>query len=279
MTLDQIIPDGYVGKFKHENIEFFIDGLNEESVFVEIGGDRGEGSTLYLADLATKYNNKFLCIDLDKNFLQRTFEPYRIKPKVWQEDVFFKSFVDKVKDDSWPTASSLDELPDSIRHEIINDHNYFYYRDLLKDSFELNLPDIPKHQSDYTMQNHPNLDFFCAEGSKWAAQYSGPDIAVLYLDNFDYMWNNQQEKFLDFQEFYKEHWNLTMTNENCQIEHLRQTISLLPFITKNGIIACDDTFQIDGCWVGKCGPAVIYLLANGYNIVYSRNNFVILKNN
>jgi hypothetical protein len=29
----------------------------------------------------------------------------------------------------------------------------------------------------------------------------------------------------------------------------------------------DDTYRYNDCWIGKCGPAVVYLLALGFEIV------------
>jgi hypothetical protein len=44
------------------------------------------------------------------------------------------------------------------------------------------------------------------------------------------------------------------------------------------MIICDDTPLVDhsGTYTGKCGAVVPLLLVNGYHIVYSGNNGVIL---
>ena len=120
------------------------------------------------------------------------------------------------------------------------------------------------------LYNHPSYDI---NGS-----YTSD--SVLYLDNFDYIWDsskNHLDKHIKQQNFYK-NFNIEMNNVNCQVEHLQQTIKLLPHMAKKGIIACDDTYKgQDGCWTGKCGAAVTYLLCNDYKIFYAKNHFVILK--
>lgn len=113
-----------------------------------------------------------------------------------------------------------------------------------------------------------NTDFIVAKGSEWASRYSGPGIAALYLDNFDYIWNikeihesTEQQK----QEYLAR--NEVLTNENSQIEHFRQMIHLYKYLDPGAIVAVDDTYQYNGCWVGKCGAVVVFLKANGWDII------------
>jgi hypothetical protein len=57
-----------------------------------------------------------------------------------------------------------------------------------------------------------------------------------------------------------------MSNQNCQVEHMKQMLALYPFMDQHSIIVCDDTYTYNDCWIGKSGPVVIFLLANGYTI-------------
>jgi hypothetical protein len=69
------------------------------------------------------------------------------------------------------------------------------------------------------------------------------------------------------------------TNAECQLEHLSQLIALMPWVTQNTLIVFDDTF-IDlstGCWVGKNGPGVVYLLTQNFTIVETDGLSVIMK--
>lgn len=113
-----------------------------------------------------------------------------------------------------------------------------------------------------------NTEFVTAQGSKWAEAYQGPPISCLYLDNFDYIWdaNNMPTFIKDQLNLYRSH-GMTMTNQNSQIEHLTQLMFLYPHLSSQAVVMFDDTYLYNDCWIGKCGPAVVYLLAQGWNIV------------
>lgn len=174
-----------------------------QGVFVEIGSDRGEGSTVALDRLAGQHNTKLITVDVSG------------KPKA--------------------------RLADSLT----------------------------------------NTEFVVSKGSTWALDFamSWTDIAVLYLDNFDYIWdiNNVTPAIrLQMEEYAGQ--GITMTNQNCQIEHMKQIMFLSGLLHKNSIVAFDDTYAHNDCWIGKCGPAVVYLLAKGWAVVdQSLDCGVILK--
>jgi hypothetical protein len=113
-----------------------------------------------------------------------------------------------------------------------------------------------------------NTEFIIEKGSTWAKNYSGLSISVLYLDNFDYEYNlnNILNSHYEQAEFYQS-MGLEMTNNNCQIEHMSQLLFLYPYLTSDATVIFDDTYQINECWVGKCGPGVIYLQAQGWKIL------------
>jgi len=113
-----------------------------------------------------------------------------------------------------------------------------------------------------------NTDFVIASGSEWARQYNGPPISCLYLDNFDYIWDiNENHKPTQIQMAEYADRGETMTNQNCQIEHMAQMIALYPHLATDAVVMFDDTYQINDCWIGKCGPAVVFLQAQGWSIV------------
>jgi len=124
-----------------------------------------------------------------------------------------------------------------------------------------------------------NTEFIIGQGSVWAKNYVGPAISVLYLDNFDYEYdvNNILEAQIKQAEFYQS-MGMEMNNNNCQIEHMCQLLFLYPHLTADAIVIFDDTYQINQCWVGKCGPGVIYLQAQGWKILeHTTDAGVILK--
>ena len=56
-----------------------------------------------------------------------------------------------------------------------------------------------------------------------------------------------------------------MNNINSQLAHLRQSMKLLPKLEDSCAILFDDTWRYwDGCYDGKGGVAVPFLLAHGF---------------
>jgi hypothetical protein len=160
-------------------------------VFVEIGSDRGEGSTVFLNQLAAQHNTKLITVDVSSKAKSR-----------WQ-------------------------------HQLTN------------------------------------TEFVVQSGSEWAKQVElHSKIDVLYLDNFDYIWDiNEVRPAIQLQMAEYTERGMPMTNQACQIEHLAQMISLYPKLSPGAVVAFDDTYCYNDCWIGKCGPAVVYLLAQGWQVV------------
>ena len=162
-------------------------------VFVEIGSERGEGSTVSLNNLAGQYNTKLISVDIKPDAQQRY-----------------------------------------------------------------------GHQLTHT-------EFVVASGSEWARDFSAvpSDIALLYLDNFDYIWDinsigdNIQQQVKEYAG-----QGITMNNQNCQAEHMRQIVALRGCLAPDAVVVFDDTYCYNDCWIGKCGPAVVYMQAHGWSVVH-----------
>ena len=117
-----------------------------------------------------------------------------------------------------------------------------------------------------------NVEFVVQSGSEWAQDFSTSwtDIAVLYLDNFDYIYDTRDianqptisDQIIKYAEL-----GIVMNNVNCQTEHLKQLLALRGLFHKDTIVIFDDTYHLNDCWVGKCGPCVVYLLAKGYEVL------------
>jgi hypothetical protein len=91
---------------------------------------------------------------------------------------------------------------------------------------------------------------------------------VLYIENFDYIWYiNEVRPAIQLQMAEYAERGMPMTNQACQIEHLAQLILLYPKLSPGAVVAFDDTYCYNDCWIGKCGPAVVYLLAQGWQVV------------
>lgn len=93
-------------------------------------------------------------------------------------------------------------------------------------------------------------------------------IAFLYLDNYDWIW--------DYKDYSKYEWCTSlyeargdhMTNIKSQAAHLRQMELALPLMAKKCLILLDDTYAVDQAecrtFSGKGGAVVPYLLAHGF---------------
>jgi hypothetical protein len=162
-------------------------------VFVEIGSDRGEGSTHTLAELAQQHNTRLITVDISSKAQSR------------------------------------------LSHTL------------------------------------PNTDFVVASGSVWARDFANThtNIAVLYLDNFDYIWDIDSVSAAIRQQMHDyAGQGIVMSNQNCQIEHMRQMVALTPLLSSDAVVAFDDTYCVNDCWIGKCGPAVVYLQSLGWTVVH-----------
>jgi hypothetical protein len=115
-------------------------------------------------------------------------------------------------------------------------------------------------------------------GSVWTKKILptlNKQIKVLYLDNYD--WSNPGPNADTIRTSYAFR-NVDWSNLGSQIEHLHQMVNCMPYMADQSLIICDDTPLVDhsGTYTGKCGAVVPYLLCNGYRIVYTGNNGVIL---
>lgn len=122
------------------------------------------------------------------------------------------------------------------------------------------------------LQQIPESTGYCMSGSEWAMNIMptlNNKIACLYLDNYDYNYwiGDNCQMIQDQKREYKELHNILMNNTDCQVEHLKQMVSLVPYMSDRGIVVCDDTYLYNDCWIGKCGAVVVYLLTQGYQIL------------
>jgi len=168
-------------------------GKTKNTMFLEIGSDRHEGSTEYFSMLAQKYDAEMHTVDIIDEAQRRLPNI----PAIWHI--------------GWGSDWCRDQLP------------------------KLN-----------------------------------KKISCVYLDNFDYIWNidlNLSKHDIIQRKFYQEEVGMPMTNQNCQVEHMKQMIALFPYLAEDAVVVFDDTHTLNDCWVGKCGANVIWLLAQGFEIV------------
>lgn len=96
-------------------------------------------------------------------------------------------------------------------------------------------------------------------------------IAVLYLDNFDWIWEplNIPDWINNQITMYKDKFGLDMNNVESSTVHLKQAIGALPYLAEKSVVICDDTWyaRSNGVFMGKSCAAIYYLLAHGFKVV------------
>jgi hypothetical protein len=216
----------------YKNIEQYLDRIDHGS-WIEIGVDRGEGSTKFFSDLSQHHATKFFAVDADLDQVMRARY-------------------------SLSLTGNATVNPDGTVTQDVGEP--------------------PSHVTFIHGRGEVFID-------KLQEQDPGGKVSLVYLDNFDwdYWVGRQEESFVPAQkEHYKKTMGVEMTNINSQQAHLLQAIKLMPWMTDNSIIVCDDTWYHpqEGVFIGKCSAVIPFLLLNGYKVLhtdgYRQNSGVIL---
>ena len=182
-----------MGSKPYSKLENFNLTVDQNNIVLEIGSERGEGSSLWLHEWAKQHNIEFYSVDVEH----------------WQRE-----------------------------------------------------------------QDHPEINWIVtSSGSDWCKNML-PDlnkkIKVLYLDNFDWIWEPTNiswwiQKQIDS---YAQR-GVTMNNQNCQEEHRLQIECCLPYLDEQSVVIMDDTYYKDANkdqLTGKCATAIPLLLENGFKL-------------
>ena len=95
----------------------------------------------------------------------------------------------------------------------------------------------------------------------------GSPISILYLDNFDVVYNEKHKASLMRRVGTAYELNHeTITNERSAEVHLRQMEAAFPLLTTPAYVAIDDTIEKPDGWWGKGARVVPYLLDRGFSI-------------
>lgn len=147
--------------------------------------------------------------------------------------------------------------------------------------------DVDKNALD-EIENKPYLTKINKKGEEWLEQdlpNLNEKISVLFLDNFDWFWNDTYPDWTikmceEQRSWYKNNFNIEQSNLNSQMAHLKQGILVLPYMAKNSFIFIDDTWRTnDEIYCGKGGAVIPFLLLNGYSLLYEWGHMPILTNN
>jgi hypothetical protein len=217
----------------YKAVEQYMDSVDATGSWVEIGVDRGEGSTKFFSNQAKKRNVKFYGVDADPEQITRA-----------------RTVLSA-------TGNAFIGTNGSIQHEVAQ---------------------VPDHVSLVHAKGEDFLEQFTKDNP-------GQKFSLVYLDNFDwdYWVGGQEEAFVPAQkQHYRDTMGTEMTNINSQKTHLLQAMRLMPLMTENSIIVCDDTWYHpnEGVFIGKCSAVIPYLLLQGYEVLnnqgYRQNSGAIL---
>ena len=108
-------------------------------------------------------------------------------------------------------------------------------------------------------------------------KYFNEEISILYLDNFDIIYNESHKQSLlsrvgtDYSDL-----NLELNIEQSQLAHLNQFKLSEKLLHEDSFVIVDDTWY-DKEWQGKGGTLIPYMLSKGWNILKQNHNHLILK--
>jgi hypothetical protein len=108
--------------------------------------------------------------------------------------------------------------------------------------------------------------------------YTNKNISVLYLDNFDVIYNEKHKISLlnRVGNIYQEN-NENLNNQRAAEVHLEQLVTSMKFLNDDAIIIIDDTKFIESNWWGKGALVVPYLFNNNFKIIIEDEGGVMLK--
>ena len=103
--------------------------------------------------------------------------------------------------------------------------------------------------------------------------YSKKKIGVLYLDNFDIIYNEKHKKSLlkRVGDLYSKK-NIDLNNENSAKIHLEQLKLSFEYLHPRAHVIIDDTSFRQNKWFGKGALCVPYLLENGFQILLENDD-------
>jgi hypothetical protein len=240
--------------FPYTTIEKYLPNLIEPgSIFLEIGSERGAGSTVFLSDLAKKYNVTLHTVDLDNT----------------SDIVPHSNLITHTACGSDWCKTILPTLNKSVSLVYL-------------DNFDI-ITDNLMAQGNYESSEWNRNVYNDLKGEDWPQDFTPWHKMPLNLKNEIWTMFGRQGK--DFEAFkhlnfltkhYQENFGIELNNNNCQIEHLNQLLAIEPYLSKHCTILFDDTFTVEECWSGKCGPCVIYLQCKGFKIQNIFSNGIVL---
>jgi hypothetical protein len=228
---------------KLQNYDVTVDSKHD--IIVEIGSERGHGSTLWLGNLAQQLSIPFYSVD--------------VVPQL--SAIPGVNFCTDISGSAW------------CQHKLPALHKQI--KILYLDNFDWNY-DLPC--------KFPAEDFANIAGPGWPRVvtwnefYQLPDaIQKECVEQHEFDLSRSRSCFQHQIEQYAQR-GIDMNNRNCVQEHLDQIMYALPYMSAQCAVVCDDTFICDeyDVWTGKCAAVIPFLQHHGFEIVDRDNNSVML---
>ena len=223
----------------------FINKTACNGVFVEIGCERGEGSTKYFAELAQLHNTILHAVDI----LQYA-----------QNEVAHPSIMWHVSDGATWCQEQFPLFEQKISCLYLDNFDFIYNPE-------------PIHDPLWTEELYNII-----KGEFWPVDFAPyPDMPDwVKKESIKILKTSESELLGGISGRYKD-FGFEFSNNNCQIEHLKQLLLLYPFFTEDCLIVFDDTFEYNNCWIGKNGPGVVFLQTKGFETIFKNHDGVIMK--
>ncbi|MBM9613658.1 hypothetical protein JWJ90_05075 [Desulfobulbus rhabdoformis] len=117
-----------------------------------------------------------------------------------------------------------------------------------------------------------NAKAITAKGEDFLRNYEG-GIDFVFLDAYDFDHGGHSSLR---QSRYEQFLGKRIDDKDCHKMHLDCVKSIIPKLSKNGIICLDDTWTENGIWMAKGTLAVPYLIEQGFIILEARNRAALL---
>nr|WP_320011011.1 hypothetical protein [uncultured Desulfobulbus sp.] len=117
-----------------------------------------------------------------------------------------------------------------------------------------------------------NAKAITAKGEDFLRDYEGV-IDFVFLDAYDFDHGGHSSLR---QSRYEQFLGKRIDDKDCHKMHLDCVKSIIPKLSKNGIICLDDTWTENSIWMAKGTLAVPYLLEQGFIILEARNRAALL---
>jgi hypothetical protein len=220
------------------SVKFLPDCINKNNIFLEIGA--GTGSTQFWAKTAQTHGQILHSVDIEDHGIVHSNLVYHVaQGSTWTKQV----------------------LPG------LNSQISFFFSDNMGYLWDSALADSTYEHSQWNRKIYKDL-----RGPDWPEEFTpwhllDESIQQEVITNFNRQGlpKSAFDKVHELVEWYKKR-GLTMTNNASQVENLKQIIDVAPYLAERCLVVFHGTLQYNDCWIGKCGPGVVYLQTLGFHI-------------